>query len=111
MRRILALLCFLSTVGGLGFSASTGLAESPVDVLRKSNDRLHRFVLDNGMICLVKEDHSAPMVAIQIWVGSGSIHEEEFTGGGLSHFLEHMIFKGTTNRATGDIAKDITDAG
>ncbi len=63
------------------------------------------------MIGLVKEDHSAPVVAVQIWVGTGSIHEEDYLGGGLSHYLEHMLFKGTTNRPPGSISKEIDGAG
>jgi len=43
---------------------------SPLEILRDSNAQLHRFVLENGMICLVKEDHSAPVAAVQIWVGT-----------------------------------------
>ncbi len=84
---------------------------TPLEALKQSNDRVDRFTLDNGMICLVKEDHSAPVVAIQIWVGTGSIDEDEFLGAGLSHFVEHMIFKGTPKRPKGRIMKDIDDAG
>ncbi len=100
--------------------ASTCLAASParlpadaaaLSTLRKSNERLVRFVLDNGMTGLVKEDHSAPVVSIQIWVGIGSIHEGELLGGGMSHYVEHMIFKGTPTRKPGDIARIVQDAG
>ena len=84
---------------------------SPLETLKQSNARLHRFVLDNGVICLVKEDHSAPVAAVQIWVGSGAVNEGEFLGAGLSHFVEHMIFKGTPTRPVGEITKEINDAG
>jgi zinc protease len=67
--------------------------------------------MDNGLTALIKEDHSAPVVSIQIWVGSGSIHESEFLGSGLSHYVEHMVFKGTPTRQPGDIAKSIHDLG
>lgn len=79
--------------------------------IRASGSQLQRFVLDNGLICLVKEDHSAPVVAVQIWVGTGSIDEQEYLGAGLSHYLEHMIFKGTAKRKPGDITREINDAG
>ncbi len=82
-----------------------------LDVLRESNARLRRVVLDNGMVCLIKPDASAPVVAVQIWVGSGSIHEGEWLGAGLSHYMEHMIFKGTTTRGPSEITKAIDDAG
>ncbi len=82
-----------------------------VDTLRTANDGLLRFVLDNGLICLVKEDRSAPVAAIQVWVRVGSIHEEEFLGGGLSHYLEHMVFKGTPTRGPGEISRTIDGVG
>ncbi len=82
-----------------------------VDMLQRSNSKLRRFVLDNGMVVLLKEDHSAPVVAIQVWVGAGSIYEDEHLGCGLSHFVEHMIFKGTPTRSPGDISRQISDVG
>jgi len=84
---------------------------SYVEYLERSNRRLSRFVLDNGMIGLVKEDHSAPVAAVQIWVGTGSIHEESYLGAGMSHYLEHMLFKGTETRGPTDISREISEAG
>lgn len=98
-------------LAALGFSAMTSHAAPPLDTLRKSNESLHRFVLDNGLVCLVKEDRSAPVCSVQIWVATGSIHEQEFLGGGLSHYLEHMLFKGTTNRGVGVVTREIDEAG
>jgi zinc protease len=92
-------------------TASELSTEKLLQPLKASNARLHRFVLDNGMICLVKEDRTAPVVAVQIWVGTGAIDEEEYLGGGLSHFVEHMIFKGTDKRKPGDISREISNAG
>ena len=88
-----------------------GSTSTQMDVLKASNRNLRRVVLDNGMICLVKEDHSAPVVSVQIWIGTGSIHEDEYLGGGLAHYVEHMIFKGTETRAATRITKDIDEAG
>lgn len=82
-----------------------------LETLRQSNARLERFTLDNGMVCLLKEDHSAPVVSVQIWVGTGSIHEGDQLGAGLSHYVEHMIFKGTPTRKPGEIAKAIHGMG
>jgi zinc protease len=108
MRRLpgLALLALLNFGVVLG-----GEAVDALKVLEQANAGLRRVVLDNGMILLIKEDHSAPVAAVQIWVGSGAVHEEEFLGSGLSHFVEHMIFKGTPTRTPGDIMKQATDAG
>ena len=108
---LLAFVLFLFISGFNPLETQAAPPDDPVSVLTNSNARLRRFVMDNGMICLVKEDHSAPVVSLQIWVKAGSTLEGEFMGGGLSHYLEHMIFKGTSNRAPGDITRAINDAG
>ena len=67
--------------------------------------------LDNGLTIIVREDHSAPVVAVQAWCKAGSIHEGKWLGAGLSHVLEHMLFKGTTTRGAGRIDQEVQDAG
>lgn len=54
----------------------------------------HEYLLDNGLKIIVREDHRAPIAVSQIWYKVGSTYEY---GGitGLSHMLEHMMFKGT----------------
>src|SRR6185369_9768543 len=53
-----------------------------------------KLLLPNGMTVLVKEVKSAPVVAINAWVKVGSVHEEDKERG-VTHFIEHMLFKGT----------------
>jgi len=67
--------------------------------------------LDNGLTIIVGEDHSAPVVSAQAWAMTGSIHEGEWLGAGLSHVLEHMLFKGTERRGPGRIDQEVHDAG
>src|SRR3954465_10088350 len=69
------------------------------------------ITLDNGLTIIVREDHSAPVVSAQAWCRAGSIHEDKWLGAGLSHVLEHMLFKGTTNRAPGKIDQEGQDEG
>ncbi len=92
-------------------AANMSALESTLSTLKAANDELVPFTLPNGMVCLLKEDHTAPVVSVQIWVGTGSIHEEDYLGAGLSHAIEHMIFKGTPTREPGDITREINDAG
>ena len=96
-------------------ASSTVLATPPsaraLEALRQSNQSVRRLILDNGMVCLLKEDASAPVVSVQIWVGTGSVHEEAKLGAGLSHYMEHMIFKGTPTRGPAEITKAIDEAG
>ena len=106
----LCVLLLLAT--GLSIAAAADQTDSSaLTTLKQSNDRLVRFSLNNGLTCLLKEDHSAPVVSIQIWVGSGSIHEGEWLGAGLSHYVEHMVFKGTPTQKPGEIAKTIIGLG
>jgi len=66
---------------------------------------------DSGLTIIIREDHSAPVVSAQAWCKAGSIHEGRWLGAGLSHVLEHMLFKGTTNRGPGVIDQQVQDAG
>jgi zinc protease len=63
-----------------------------------------RFVLPNGLTVLIRPDHSAQVASVQVWIKSGSIHEAPRLGSGISHYLEHMLFKGTEKRAGREIS-------
>ncbi len=65
----------------------------------------------NGLELVVLEDDSAPVASVQAWVKTGSIHEGQWLGAGLSHFLEHMLFKGTGTRGSQDFARGIQERG
>ena len=73
--------------------------------------RTRTRVLPNGLTILVEADHSAPVASVQLWVESGSIHEGQWLGSGLSHLLEHMLFKGTATRGPNEIARAVQEAG
>ena len=70
-----------------------------------------KWVLPNGLTIIVQEDHSAPVASVQAWCATGSIDEDAHLGAGLSHILEHMLFKGTKTRSTNEIAQKIQDVG
>jgi zinc protease len=55
---------------------------------------VQEFALDNGLKVLLLEDHKSPVVTFQVWYRVGSRNEKDGKSG-LSHFLEHMMFKGT----------------
>jgi zinc protease len=67
--------------------------------------------LENGLTIITREDHSAPVVSAQAWAMTGSIHEAHWLGAGLSHVLEHMLFKGTTTRPGSRIDQEVQEAG
>ena len=67
--------------------------------------------LPDGLEVIVLEDASAPVASVQAWVRTGSIHEGSWLGAGLSHFLEHMLFKGTHSRGPQDFARTVQEHG
>ena len=69
------------------------------------------FELSNGLTVIVAEQHSAPVASIQAWCQTGSIHEGEWLGGGLTHLLEHVLFNGTERRTSKQISDEIHGIG
>jgi len=69
-----------------------------------------KFTLENGLQVVLEENRSAPVVAVQTWVKVGAADEPDRLAG-VSHFLEHMLFKGTKRRGVGQIAREIEQAG
>ena len=72
--------------------------------------QVHETTLSNGMKVLVKEDHRAPVVVTQVWYKVGSSYEDNGITG-VSHVLEHMMFKGTKKHATGEFSRIIAENG
>ena len=72
--------------------------------------KVHEQIFANGMKILVKEDHRAPVVVSQVWYKVGSSYEP---GGitGISHMLEHMMFKGTKEYPAGEFSRIIAENG
>ncbi|MCW3147493.1 insulinase family protein [Stutzerimonas stutzeri] len=70
----------------------------------------HEFFLDNGLKVIVREDHRAPVVVSQLWYKVGSSYE---TPGhtGLSHALEHMMFKGSRKLGPGEASRILRELG
>ncbi|MCQ2955680.1 MAG: insulinase family protein [Opitutales bacterium] len=73
-------------------------------------DSIASFQLDNGLSVVVIPTQS-PVLALQLWVKTGSIHEESYLGAGLSHFVEHMVFKGTEDYTYQELFKTVQNAG
>ena len=71
---------------------------------------IRREVLPNGLLVLTEEMQHIRSVSIGIWIKCGSRHEQA-EHNGISHFLEHMVFKGTESRSAEDIARQIDSIG
>ena len=70
----------------------------------------HKTVLDNGVRIISEQLDHLRSVSLGIWVDAGSRDEQEAENG-ISHFIEHMIFKGTSNRDSLQIAKELDAIG
>ena len=57
-----------------------------------------RQVLSNGLTLVHRPDFASPVVSLQLWVKPGSLHEGAYLGSGISHYIEHLVFKGTERR-------------
>lgn len=83
----------------------------PAPVIPAYPPGVRLITLENGLAIILREDHSAPVVSAQAWCRAGSIDEGKWLGAGMSHVLEHMLFKGTTTRGAGRIDQEVQDAG
>ena len=82
---------------------------TPTTKINEARD-IHRLVLPNELIILSEEMPHIRSVSIGIWMKSGSRDEAaEFNG--ISHFTEHMVFKGTTTRSAQAIAREVDSIG
>ncbi|MDP2929415.1 MAG: pitrilysin family protein [Candidatus Omnitrophota bacterium] len=76
-----------------------------------ADEAVYRKTLGNGLIILAKELGAKDLVSINIAIKAGLSSEEEYTASGISHLVEHLVFKGTATRKVGDIEKEIRSYG
>ncbi|MBI5559635.1 MAG: insulinase family protein [Deltaproteobacteria bacterium] len=77
---------------------------------KELSPHLFKETLANDLTVLIKETPGTKVATVQIWVKAGSIYENEKEGG-ITHLIEHMIFKGTPSRGPGRVAGDIEEVG
>jgi zinc protease len=105
IKGLVALLGLVAVCSAVGLITIAGAEEGILNY-----DNVEWYVMDNGMRIITKSVPS-PLVAIQVWVETGSINEGDLMGSGVSHFVEHMLFKGTKQRKVGQIAREIRQLG
>lgn len=110
MKRILLSLYAISMLGIQQVAAQAKLVET---VTKKGGEVVipyKKFVLPNGLTLIVHEDHSDPIVHVDVTYHVGSAREE-IGKSGFAHFFEHMMFQGSDNVADEQHFKIITEAG
>src|SRR6201996_8652114 len=93
--------------------ASFGQARLVEKVTRKGNELVipyEKYVLPNGLTLIVHEDHSDPVVHVDVTYHVGSAREE-IGKSGFAHFFEHMMFQGSDHVGDDEHFKLITEAG
>ncbi len=96
-----------------GLSACQTKPEETIQTKLKSSvseSGVYSFMLENGMKVLVKPDHRSPVAVSQVWYKVGSSYEYDGITG-VSHALEHMMFKGTRNLKSGEFSEIIAANG
>ncbi|HML16889.1 MAG TPA: pitrilysin family protein [Bryobacteraceae bacterium] len=79
--------------------------------MRRNKTRdIHRATLANGVRVITERMPHVRSVSVGIWIGTGS-REEGANETGISHFIEHMVFKGTKNRSAEEIARSVDSIG
>ena len=68
----------------------------------------HKSVLPNGIRVVTEAIPYVKSVTLGVWVGTGSRSEQQHNHG-ISHFIEHLLFKGTTTRSAKDIAEIVDE--
>lgn len=68
------------------------------------------YTLENGQTVIIKEVRTNPIVTMDTWIRTGSINEND-KNNGVSHFLEHLFFKGSTNHEPGEFDKILETKG
>ncbi len=88
----------------------TTMLSSRISGAKELAPHLHKTTLDNKLTLLVKETPGTKIATVQIWVKAGSVYEDN-NEAGITHLIEHMIFKGTPSRGPGGLAGAIEEKG
>lgn len=104
MRKFLFTAIFILVIALAGCAHTAGIVKSA------DEGNVHEAVLSNGLKVIALKDPNAPLSVFQIWYDAGSIHEQ-IGKTGLSHLLEHMMFKGTPKYGAKEFSKIVMRAG
>lgn len=101
---------FRTVLSALVLFAMTQIVIAKESAATEQTSNISEKTLGNGLKVIVKPDHRAPVVISQVWYKVGSSYESGGTTG-VSHVLEHMMFKGTEKYPTGEFNKIISRNG
>jgi len=91
-------------------STESETANVTTEIISDASLKIHEKTFANGMKVIIKEDHRAPVVISQVWYQVGSAQEHSGITG-VSHLLEHMMFKGTEKYPSGTFSSTVAGIG
>ena len=100
----------MKAIAHLAFCLALSAVWLPLSAQADTPPATHEFTLDNGLKVVVREDHRAPVVVSQLWYKVGSSYETPGSTG-LSHALEHMMFKGSAKLGPGEASRILRELG
>ncbi len=102
--------CAIFALFAVGALTAVSLA-APDSLLEKNPNLSRKTILDSGLTVATYEMPTSTTVAVYVLVKTGSATEGKYLGTGISHFVEHMLFKGTEKRGVGEVAKEVKALG
>lgn len=106
MARVAVCMLSLLVLTGAGGCGAARLPSKPAAAAASPT----RHILPNGIPVIVQEHHGSELIALQLWVRAGA-RDETASELGLAHYLEHMLFRGTTSRPTGFVEREVEGVG
>ncbi|MBI3321876.1 MAG: insulinase family protein, partial [Candidatus Omnitrophica bacterium] len=104
--RLVTRRCVYALVG-LVIAITMPITHAATSTDAKTRPTVRQLVLDNGFQLVWEEDHRQPLVAIEARIKGGLRGEGPAVGSGITHFIEHMLFKGTPSRPPGTIEQEV----
>jgi len=111
IKRITVFAVILSVVLLFPHGVYSGDASGTPEKIELQDEAVSKKILENGLVILAKESPPGGLVAIDVKIKAGSSLESEYMGSGISHLVEHMLFKGTKTRLPGNVEREIKSYG
>ena len=83
---------------------------TPEELVQKANSTYRKTILDNGIRVVTEEIPYVRSISVGVWIENGS-RDENDRNNGISHFIEHMVFKGTRKRSLTEISRSLESVG
>ena len=105
-RAMISIISAITISIALFFCPETAYSEISI-----TENKANKLILDNGLTLILKQDQRTPTFSASLFIRTGSATEGEYAGSGITHLIEHLIFKGTPDESSQDIENKIKSLG